>query len=148
MVNLMTNGMKKDILDQYFVNNTIEAILVMNTTTVDTDEDGIAFVNDYTLLDECDGANYARKSLANKVAATDDVNDEGELDFDDLTYLALGNGTRPLAGVVLIRKVTNDLDSPAGIFLGFPGDTQPGGGDFTIRIPVGGAILAQQAAVV
>jgi hypothetical protein len=148
MPKLITNGFLKDILDQYFVNNNVEILLVMNTSTAPTERDGITFVNNYTLLDECDGTGYVRKTLSEKTSSADDANDQAAFDFEDITWLLLGNGTRPLVGLLLIRKVIDDTDSPAGIFLPFPAETDPGGGDFTVRIPVGGAILAKQTVVV
>lgn len=126
MPKLITNGFLKDILDQYFVNNNVEILLVMNTSTAPTERDGITFVNNYTLLDECDGTGYVRKTLSGKTASADDANDQAAFDFEDITWLLLGNGTRPLVGLLLIRKVIDDTDSPAGIFLPFPAETDPG----------------------
>ena len=42
----------------------IRIALVMTNTTVDTENDAITTIDDFTTLDEMDGANYSRAALA------------------------------------------------------------------------------------
>lgn len=110
----------------------IRFVLVMTNTTVDTEAD-TEFVSGFTTLDECDGANYVRKALANEAVAADTANDRGEFTADPVTWTALGNGTRQLEGILVIRHVTNDGDSVPIFFIdptGWP--MNPGGADLTV----------------
>lgn len=91
--------------------DSIRAILVMNLTTADTEED-LEFVGDLTTLDEMDGAAYVRKVLASLAVNADDPNDRYEFDADDVTWSALGNGTSKVTGAVIYKHITNDADSP------------------------------------
>jgi len=92
--------------------NDVRVMLVMTNTTADTDQDA-ANIAAITTLDEYDGAAYVRKALANQVTNQDDPNNRGEFDADDITWTALGAGTRQAAGMVVYRHVdgtaANDL---------------------------------------
>lgn len=110
----------------------IRAILVMDTTTVDTENDGIVFVADFTTLAETAGANYVRKALANQAVNKDDANDRAEFDADDVVWSALGNGATPLQGVLLYKHVTVDADSRVIAFIEFATVQSPGDSNFTV----------------
>lgn len=98
----------------------VRALLLSTNTTADTERDS-AFVADIGTLDEYDGANYARKSLAGEVVTSDPSGASGKgrayFDATDLTeaqsnyWANLGAGTRSIAGILLIKFVTNDADS-------------------------------------
>ncbi|HXH05363.1 MAG TPA: hypothetical protein VNI83_02115 [Vicinamibacterales bacterium] len=95
-------------------------MLVMSNTTADTEEDA-QFIANITTLDEFNGANYARKALANEVVNTDTVNNRGEFDADDLTaggtgWTALGAGSRNIVAIVHYSHVTNDSDSKLNFY--------------------------------
>lgn len=109
----------------------IRVALCMTNTTADTDNDGDTYVSDLTTLDEFDGANYVRKALANEAVNLDDVNDRAEFDADDVTWTALGVGTRNVAGALIYKHVTNDTDSPLIAWIEF--SATPDGSDFTIQ---------------
>lgn len=117
----------------------VYAALVMTNTTVDTENDGIEHVDDFTTLDECDGANYVRKKLSTTAVNLDDGNDRAEFDADDITWSALGNGTRSLQGVLLYVDADDDGDSADDAsndviaFIEFSSNQDPGGSDFTIQ---------------
>lgn len=91
----------------------IRVAIVMTNTTADTEQDA-ATLSAFTTLDEYDGANYARKALANEIVNTDTTNDRGEFDADDFTWTALGAGTRQAAALLLYRYVdgTAAADQP------------------------------------
>lgn len=87
--------------------------LLMTNTTADTENDAIVNIADFTTLDTFDGANYVDKALASEAVNKDDANDRAEFDADDLTWTALGAGTRSIAGALLYKYVdgtdANDL---------------------------------------
>lgn len=108
--------------------------LLMTNTTADTENDGIVNINDFTTLDEMDGANYVVKALANEVVNKDDTNDRAEFDADDVTYTALGNGTRAIQGALLYKHVDGtDANDLVIAFIEFSSTQNPGGSDFTIQ---------------
>lgn len=87
----------------------IRVALCMTNTNADTEEDA-NFLGDLT-LDEVDGANYVRKALNGEAVNEDTGNDRADFDADDVTWTALGAGTRNVAGALVFRHVTNDADS-------------------------------------
>jgi hypothetical protein len=111
----------------------IRVALLMSNTTADTENDTMVYVGDFTTLDECDGANYVRKALANEAVNKDDANDRAEFDADDVTWSALGVGTRQTVGALLYEHVTNDADSPIIAYVEFSGAVTHDGSNFTIE---------------
>lgn len=109
----------------------IRSLLVMSNSTVDTEED-TEFIAGFTTLDEMDGANYVRKALATEAVNIDTVNNRGEFDADDVTWVALGNGTRMVEGELLFRFVTNDADSVPILFRDYT-NFNPGGLDLIVQ---------------
>lgn len=125
--------------------NDLRVALVMTNTTADTEEE-TALMNAFTTLDEMDGANYVRKTLASQAVAIDTTNNRIELDFEDLTWTALGNGTRAIQGLLLLRHVTNDTDSVPVGFIEFSATQNPGDSDFTVTVDAEGALHVKQGA--
>lgn len=121
----------------------IRVALVMTNTTADTEEE-IALMNGFATLDQMDGANYARKTLASQAIAIDTSNDRVEFDHEDLTWTALGNGTRAIQGMLYLKHVTNDTDSIPLFFSEFTSSQNPGGSDFTVTIDAQGALQLTQ----
>lgn len=95
-----------------YLTDTVKAILVMTSSTIFSQNDGIVYVGDFTTLDECNGTNYVRKTLANKTVTKSDANDWAYWDADDITWTALGAGSRALMGVLLYKHVSTDANSP------------------------------------
>lgn len=111
----------------------IRAMLVMSNTTADTEDDANT-ISDFSTLDECDGANYARQALANEAVNEDAANDRAEFDADNVVFSSLGAGTRQNVGLVVYKHVTNDADSVPLFYIdtgGFPFDAS--GSDVTIQ---------------
>ncbi len=112
-------------------------IMVMSNSTADTEKDKTTIVGGggpFTTLDECDGANYARKALASQTVTEDGANNRAEFDATNITWTALGVGTRQNIGLVLFKFVTTDADSIPIAYIdtgGFPFDAS--GGDVTIN---------------
>ena len=123
----------------------IRVALVMTNTTADTEEE-TTFVDQFSTLDEMDGANYARKTLASQAVTIDATNDRIEFDFEDLTWTSLGNGTRAIQGILIFRFVTNDAASVPIAFVEFSATQNPGGSNFTVTIDAEGAIQIAQGA--
>lgn len=123
----------------------IRVALVMTNTTADTENDSITNMDDFTTLDECDGANYVRKALATEAVNRDDGNDRAEFDADDVTWSALGNGTRALQGFLILKHVTNDADSIPIAYVDFSANQNPGGSDFSIAWNAEGIMQLAQA---
>jgi hypothetical protein len=108
--------------------------LLSTNTTADTENDGIEFISNLATLDEFDGANYVRKTLASGAVAKDDANDRAGLDFADVTWTALGAGTRSVQGVLLYDHVGADSANPVWAWLEFASSKTPDGSDFTLNI--------------
>lgn len=107
--------------------------LVMTNTTCDTENDAVVNIADFTTLDEMDGTNYVVKALANEAVNKDDTNDRAEFDADDVTYTALGNGTRAVQGALVYKHVDGtDANDLVIAFIEFSSTQNPGGSDFTI----------------
>lgn len=114
----------------------LRCLLVMTNTTADTDQD-VANIADIGTLDEYDGANYARKTLTGEAVAEDAANNRGEADHSDVTWTALGAGTRQAAGLVYYLHVTNDADAILLAYVdtgGFP--FAGNGGDVVLQVNV------------
>lgn len=106
--------------------------LHMTNTTCDTEEDTTTMAG-FTTLDTYDGANYVDKALATQTMAEDTTNNRGEFDADNITWTALGAGTRQAAGMTLYSFVTNDAGSLPICWIdtgGFP--FSGNGGDVTV----------------
>lgn len=107
--------------------------LVMSNTTVDTEDDGITTLSGFTTIDECDGANYVDKALANEAVNKDDANNRAEFDADDATWTSLGVGTRQSVGFLVYKYVDGaGNDIPIG-YVEFASPVTHNGGDFTIQ---------------
>lgn len=134
-----TNLMKGSF-DMQEAGNDIRVALLMTNTTADTEEDA-EFVATFATLDEMDGANYVRKNLGTQAVNMDTVNNRGEFDAVDVTWTALGAGTRSIAGFLVFKFVTNDAASPNIAFIdsgGFP--IAANGGDLTIQFNAEGIL--------
>ena len=86
----------------------LRAALLMSSTTADTDNDAVDFVDDIGTLDECDGAGYAREALTTIAVSKDDANDRALLDADALAFGAIGAATRAVVGVLVYVHVGAD----------------------------------------
>jgi len=141
---IYNKALARMLTDFLVTSHDVRAILVMTNTTVDTEIDAIDYIDDFTTLDEMDGANYARAALANEAAAEDDTNDRGEFDADNITWTSLGAGTRAIQGVLLYEHVTNDTDSEPIAFIEFASTVTADGSNFQIQWSDEGILQAQQ----
>src|SRR5690348_7055986 len=82
--------------------NTLRFLIAMTNTTADTERDKTT-ISGFTTLDEADGANYVRKTLASLTLTNDNANHRTYLDCADVTWTALGAGTRQYQGIVMYK---------------------------------------------
>lgn len=102
----------------------IRARLCMNTTTADTQKDGITSISAITTVDVCDATGYADVALTSEAVNTDDVNDRAEFDAADASFTGLsGDATRDIQGVLIYKYVdgTDANDIPIA-FIDFTAD--------------------------
>jgi hypothetical protein len=57
------------------------------------------------------GTNYSRKTLSNQSTSTDDTDNEGVFDADDLTWADLG-GSETIQAVIVYRQIGGDDTTP------------------------------------
>ena len=128
-----------------FVNDDLRVRLLMTNTNADgagiEDAANIAAI---TTLDEMDGANYAIKALTTKAVAEDDPNNLAKFTADNVTWAALGAGTRSVKYLLLYKRVdgTAANDQPVALLqpTGFP--FAGSGGDVTVQWASGGILQA------
>ena len=129
---LMSNGTIDLDSDNIYV------ALLMTSSTAGTDNDGVEHVDDIGTLDEMDGANYERKALANKAVNLDDTNDRAEFDADDVTWTALGVGTRSVQGALIYVDAdadgasADDSTNDAIAYVQFSSNLDADGSDVTV----------------
>lgn len=111
----------------------IRVALVMTDTTADTEED-TDFMDQFTTLDEMDGAGYSRQAFANEAVNEDLTGDRAEFDADDATFTSVGIGTRQVVGALIYKHVNDDTDSIPIAYI----DT---GGDFDFDANGGNIVL-------
>ena len=137
----------KGTIDYASGGDDIRVMLVMSNTTADVQGAGgvdAATISAFTDPDEYDGANYVRKALANETVTKDSTNDKGVFDADDVTWAALGVGTRQAQAAVIYKHVTNDADSIPLHYVdtgGFP--FSGNGSDVTLQFAAAGVVLFQ-----
>lgn len=100
----------------------IRAMLVLNTTTADTEED-VTTIAGFSSLAEVSDGSYARVSLTTEAVNSDNANNRAEFSSDTpISWPALTTGGTVQA-MILYRHVTNDADSVPIAFIdsgGFP----------------------------
>lgn len=126
-------ALKRMLTDYLITGHDVRAILVMTNTTVDTEiSSSIEFIDDFTTLDEFDGASYVRKALADEAVTADDTNNLAEFSAGDLLWTTLGAGTRNIQGVLLYDHITDDTDSEPIVYLEFTSPVTADGTNFQI----------------
>lgn len=107
--------------------------LLMTNTTADTENDK-ATLSAYTTLDKFDGSGFSDNlALTGETVTADTDNNRVELDADDLSFGALGNGTRQIQGIILFDFNTNDADAVPFVFIQFSSSFNPAGATVTIQ---------------
>lgn len=128
MANFVYNEAKNQLLrgGLDFTTADMRVMLVMTNTTADTEDDANT-VGGFTTLDEYDGSGYTTGAggvaLTGETVIEDAGNNRAYFDANDLTYTALGAGTRQCQAALLIKFITNQASSlPVGFIDtgGFP----------------------------
>lgn len=119
--------------------DTIEALIIDDTTAYTPDIDNHVFVNDVTAVaSEMSGTGYSRKTLSVTVSQ-DNTNDQAVADATDLSYTGLNAGT--IQGVLIYKSVTTDSDSPViGWYESTDFPLPTNGGDVTLTINTAGLL--------
>ncbi len=120
MAQIVYRGYADDVLAGNAISGAdLRIILVMTSTTCDTEHDAQDFA-DFTTIDECDGVGYAELNLASVAAAWDAANNRLEWDADDGDMDGGGGSiaaaSRDVQGYVIYRYVdgTDANDVPWG----------------------------------
>ena len=97
-------------MDVDWLNDTIKALMLKATSTVDPDHNTVSDVLAGNL--EADFTNYTRLTLTGKTKTVDDVNDRADLDAADPSIAAAG-GTldNSIDRIIIYKEITNDTDS-------------------------------------
>lgn len=127
-----------------FSSDDMRVALLMDTTTADTEKDKVT-VAGFTTVDDFDGSGYSAggAALAGEAVAEDNANNRAEFDATNLTFSALGAGTRAIQGALLYKFVTNFNSSLPIAWIdtgGFP--VTANGGDITISWNAEGILQA------
>ena len=114
---MVPNEHKYQMLADWLAGKTVKAAFLMSNTTVDTETDGIANLDDYTTYDELDDTNYVRPTVTGLAVAKDDANDRAELDCDDIVLTGMaGDALRQVVAVQFVIHVdgtaANDIPGP------------------------------------
>lgn len=136
--NVFKTGMFKAGFDLQEAGLDVRVILVMTDTTIAT-EFAAQVLSDFSTLDEYDGANYARKAIGSQVVTEDDGTNKGIFDGSDVTFTALGVGSRQCQGMLLYAHIGADSANIPIAYIdtgGFPFDGN--GGDVTVQWNVDG----------
>lgn len=147
MANAFYNRAAKRLLaaDENYASATLKLMLVDSGYTFNRDHDVVGSGVGTPGGEEVTGTGYTggfggtgRKTLANKVFSEDDANDRGELDCDDVTWLAISVGA--IAAAILIVEKTSDSDSELIGYIdsGFPVTTS--GEDLVLKINAEGLL--------
>jgi hypothetical protein len=101
----------------------IRAALLMNTTTCDTDNDGVLDLLDFGTLARSDATGYADVQLTSEAVNKDDANDRAEFDATDISFTGLGgDAANDYQGVLIYKFVTGDSDSIPIAWIEFPAE--------------------------
>lgn len=107
--------------------------LLMTNTTADT-ENNIATLSSYTTLDKFDGSGFSDNlALTGEAVNVDAINNRIELDADDVSFGAVGNGTRQIQGILVFDYNGADASSVPFIFIEFSSTFNPAGAQVTIQ---------------
>jgi len=147
MANAFYNRAAKRLLaaEENYASATLKIMLVKSTYTFNRDHDVVGSGAGTPGGEEVTGTGYTggfggagRKTLANKVFSEDDVNDRGEMDCDDVTWLAISTGATGSAIVIIEKTSDSDSELIAYIDSGFPVTT--GGEDLVLKINAEGLL--------
>lgn len=113
MASMIPNSAKANLVNGTIDLNTsdIRAKLCMNTTTCDTEIDGITKLVNYTLIDASDATGYADVALTGETVTANDTDNRGDFNTSsDIVFTGLsGDATRDYQGILLFVYVDGTL---------------------------------------
>lgn len=114
------NEFKEESAASYLEGADIRAALLMNTTTADTENDGIVSLADFTTLARSDATGYSDVALTGEDVVKDDANDRAQFNVDTFTFSGLsGDASNDYAGVLIYKFDTNDAGSTPIRYIAF-----------------------------
>jgi hypothetical protein len=140
MASFAYNIMAKQPLDAWKLTAVIKVRLVMTNTTVDTENDAKDQLSDFTTMDTHDGSGYVDKTLAGLNVLVDDANNRACLDCNDVTWTALGAGTRAIEGALVYEEVSASEAGRVPLCFIDPTNISSNGGDVTLAINASGLL--------
>jgi hypothetical protein len=106
MASVNYNELKRQLLEAWSSGKTIRVALIMAGSTVPTENATVTYVDDFTTLNEGDATDYARLTAQNVTVTRNDVQNRGQLTFDDLSFQNLGgDASAAYIGILLIDYV-------------------------------------------
>lgn len=129
-----------------WVNDNIDALLVMTNTTIDTEDNGIEVLSDFSSLDEMVATNYARIDVPTRSVVDDFVAQRAKITCGSLIWNSvaphLGTGVRQVQALLIFQNNGGAaLDVPIFYIDSFGGSFNPGGNKQTFTIDVSGLAL-------
>lgn len=126
-------------------NDNIDVMLLMTTTTADTDKNA-ATISAIGTLGEFNGTNYAREDVTTRVVTEDTGAFLAKLDCDDIVFNdvnpQMGNGTAQIQALLIFKNAGGDASNiPLFYIDSFGAPFDPGTAKQTFSIAAGG--LAQ-----
>jgi hypothetical protein len=130
MADVVYNGFKNKIMDGSInlESDTIKVALVTSSYTPDID----AHHNFDDITNEVTGTGYSAggATISNIAVTTDDTNDEGKVDGDDVTW---STSTITARGAVVYKSVATATQSWLICYFDFTADKSSSAGDFKIQ---------------
>lgn len=140
MASFAYNVMAKQPLTAWIATAVLKVRLVMTNTTVDTENDAKDQLSDFTTMDTHDGSGYVDKTLAGLAVIVDDTNGRSTLDCNDVTWTALGAGTRAIEGALVYEEVSAAESGRVPLCFIDPTNISSNGGDVTLAINASGLL--------
>lgn len=135
MPSYMMNKGKADVATVGWPNGDYRVMVVDTPPASQAAAEDLNFVAD-VVIDEVPGA--ARQALTTKQVIENDTDNRAELDADDpAAYTGLDGPV--MAGLYVLRVVTNDADSPLIAFLDYA-DVTTNGGDVAVAFAAAGVL--------
>jgi hypothetical protein len=149
MANFVYNAGLEFISENDMNTADLRAVLVMDTTTCDTENDAIATFADFTTPAEYDGSNYTTGGydLGSITVTKNDTDNTVEIDAANASWTALGAGASACQACILIKFTTNLSGSTPIAYIdqgGFP--FTGNGSDVTINWHADGILTLSSTA--
>jgi hypothetical protein len=124
----------------------LDALLLMNTTTADTEHD-VTTVLGITTLAESDATGYAHEDITNPAVTADDTDNEMVWDSDNWVWSGLsGDATNDYQGALVVKWVDGGTSDIPLLFVDFTADVTSAATQVTAPSPAEGFLNVGQPA--